>query len=412
VGAVERSVGRRRLPPESLDQPSEPPQTWCEEVEVLSLGAREIAAAVRVLARGDLARYHASRTSETTKFETELRSAMGVEHTLAVNSGTSALICALVGAGIGPGDEVLVPAYTWVSTAAAPLAVGAVPVLVEIDASLTIDPVDIKRKITPNTKAIIPVHMINLVCDMDPIMAIAAEHGLVVIEDACQSIGVRYRGRRTGSIGHAGAFSFNQHKNIKSGEGGALLTNDERLFVRASMYHDVGHYERAGQMQSDEPLFVGVNFRMPELCAAILRPQLKRLDAQLDRRRRRRQMVLDALASTSWQFSISPHHDPADAVGLALSFDDPEEARRFGEVKGARRLIDTGRHLYPNWQSITSKQPSDPRRDPYASAARAIDYPPDACPETLEILARTCAVEVAPELPTAAFRVVLRRMGS
>ena len=178
------------------------------------------------------------------------------------------------------------------------------------------------------------------------------------------------------------------------------------------MYHDVGHYERAGQMETDEPLFVGVNYRMPELCAAILRPQLKRLDAQLDRRRKRRQMVLDTLASTSWQFSISPHHDPDDAVGLALSFDDPEEARRFGEVKGARRLIDTGRHLYPNWQSITSKQPSDPRRDPYASAARPIDYPPDACPETLDILTRTCAVEVAPELPTAAFRLVLKRMTS
>src|SRR5688572_5530374 len=127
---------------------------------MLSLGVREMAAALRVIARGDLNRYSARGVPETQRFENALRDKMGVEHALAVNSGTSALICALVGAGIGPGDEVLVPSYTWVSTAAAPLAVGAVPVLVEIDSSLTIDPTDIERKITPYTKAVIPVHML------------------------------------------------------------------------------------------------------------------------------------------------------------------------------------------------------------------------------------------------------------
>ena len=133
-----------------------------------SIGAREMAAAIRVLAGGQLARY-GSGASETERFEAALRTKVGVSHALGVNSGTSALICALVGAGIGPGDEVLVPAYTWVSTAAAPLAVGAIPVLVDIDLSLTMDPVDIKRKITGRTKAIIPVRMLNLVCNMDAI---------------------------------------------------------------------------------------------------------------------------------------------------------------------------------------------------------------------------------------------------
>ncbi|HEY4418166.1 MAG TPA: DegT/DnrJ/EryC1/StrS family aminotransferase [Pseudonocardia sp.] len=371
---------------------------------------REMAAAVRVLARNDLARYSGGGASETARFESELGRMLGVEHALAVNSGTSALIGALVGAGIGPGDEVLVPAYTWVATAAAPLAVGAVPVLVEIDDSLTMDPADLARKITPHTRAVIPVHMLNLVCDMDAIMKAAADHDLVVIEDTCQAIGVRHHGRRVGSIGHVGAFSFNQHKNITSGEGGAVVTNDRRIFARAAMHHDVGSYERPGWIET-EALFPGVNHRMPELSAAVLRPQLAALDAQLDRRRERRRMVLDRVASGSWTGVTSArHHDEADAVGLALTFDDPAQARKFGEVRGARRLIESGRHVYTNWQSVIAKRSFHPRFDPHAWAHREIDYGPDACPATLEILARTCSVELAPEVPTPAFRFLTRSM--
>ncbi len=296
---------------------------------MLAIGIREAAAALRVLAKGDLARYSTSKASQTEQFERELAVAMGSETTLAVNSGTSALICALVGAGIGPGDEVLVPAYTWVSTAAAPLAVGAIPILVDIDESLTIDPIDIKRKITNATRAIMPVHMLNLACDMNAIMAIADESDLVVIEDACQAIGVSYQGKRLGTIGDAGAFSFNQQKNIKCGEGGALLTNSSRIYGRARMYHDVGSYERRDQFDVDEPVFVGINARMPELSAAVLRPQLRRLDAQIELRQKRRSMILERLHDLPGQeFHVSPHHDPESAVGIAISFDDPAQAER------------------------------------------------------------------------------------
>ncbi len=368
----------------------------------------EIAAAVQVLTTGHLARYGASGTSRTDRFETELAEAMEVQHALAVNSGTSALIAALVGAGIGPGDEVLVPAYTWVSTAAAPLAVGAVPVLVEIDESLTMDPADLRAKITPHTKAVIPVHMLNLVCNMDAIMAIAAEHELVVIEDACQAIGVRYKGRRTGSIGHAGAFSFNQHKNITSGEGGALVTNDERIYTRASMYHDVGSYTRDHWSPSDEPLFVGVNYRMPELSAATLRPQLKRLDRQLERRARRRQVVADELSGRRG-LRPSPHHDPSSAVALTVLFDDPDEARCFGTNRGVNRLIETGRHVYANWQSVLGRRSFDTRMDPYRWAHRDFGLTENSCPRTLDILARTCSVSMAPEVPFPVVRHAVRR---
>lgn len=375
----------------------------------MSIGPREIGAAVGVLAAGDLSRYSSRGPSRTTRLEREMTSWFGVEHALAVNSGTSALICALVGAGIGPGDEVLVPAYTWVSTAAAALAVGAVPVLVEVDESLTMDPIHLAERLTPSSRAVIPVHMINLVCDMDAIMALAQDRQLVVIEDACQAIGVRYHGRPVGSIGHIGAFSFNQHKNLKSGEGGAVLTNDRRVFERASMYHDVGSYERE-EFASDEPLFVGVNLRMPELCAAVLRPQLRRLQALIDKLRTHREIVVEALSSSAYSCRLGPHNDPDDAVGLVITFDDPEEASRFGQNRGARRLLDTGRHVYTNWQSIAARRTAHAALDPYAWAARPIEFDEHSCPRTLDILGRTCTVELAPEIPTPAFRLLARRM--
>ena len=171
-------------------------------------GFRELINLGRVIASGRLMHHGEGYDSFTTRFELQLKNKIGVKHALTVNSGTSALVVALVAAGIGPGDEVLVPAYTWVSTAAAPLAVGAVPILVDIDETLTMDPEDIKRKITPNTKAVIPVHMLNLACDMDRILSIAKHNRLVVIEDACQAIGVSYKGKRLGSIGDSRSLQF------------------------------------------------------------------------------------------------------------------------------------------------------------------------------------------------------------
>lgn len=374
--------------------------------------ARGMAATVRVLGRGELSRYGSTGASEVTRLESELQDVIGVRHALAVNSGTSALVAALIGAGIGPGDEVLVPAYTWVSTAAAPLAVGAVPVLVEVDRSLTMDPADLARKITPQSRAVIPVHMQNLVCDMDPIMSLAATHGLTVIEDTCQAVGLRYRGRRVGSIGHAGCFSFNQYKNIRSGEGGALLTDDDTLFERAAMYHDVGSFTRPGFATDDSNLIVGVNLRMPELSAAVLRPQLDTLDTQLRRRRRHHRIMLDTLPSGPGAPRPVPHHDPAWAAGLAVTFDGPDgeaDAVAFAARRGVRRLSDTGRHVYTNWRSIRARNPVHPRADPYREAAREIDYGPDACPATLDILARTCVVDLSPEMPTPAFRLLAAR---
>ena len=367
---------------------------------------------VRVLLRGELARYSTDRDSEASQFERELARELGVERALGLNSGTSALICALIGVGVGPGDEVLVPAYTWVSSAASVLAVGAIPILVEIDRSLTMDPADIERKITSHTKAIIPVHMQNMPSDMDAIMAIAKRRGLMVIEDACQAVGVTYKGRALGAIGDAGAFSYQQYKNIYSGEGGALVTNDARIFTRARMYHDVGSYTRQEKLDGVEPLFAGVNLRMPELSAAILRPQLKLLPGKIEHLKTHRRLALGRLANSSYakRFTISPHHDEPSAAGLAVYFEDPEQARAFAAgSRGVTRLIDTGRHVYTNWESLKAKRPAHPSLDPWSWAHRPVEFTPETCPKTLEILARTCLIPLRLEMPTLVYRAWLLR---
>lgn len=363
------------------------------------VGIREMIAVNRVLARGQLLRYRGGENGFTDRFETALSKKIGVKHSLAVNSGTSALIAALVGAGIGPGDEVLVPAYTWVATAAAPLAVGAVPILVDIDETLTMDPNDIERKITPYTKAILPVHMLNLVCNMDAITRIAKRHRLLVIEDACQAVGLTYKGQRVGSIGDAGAFSFNQYKNLNSGEGGAVLTNNDRIFARARMYHDVGSYTRQYEFEGNEPMFAGVNFRVSEVTGAILNAQLPRLDPLIARLRKRRNIMANVLSKAK-TFRVSPHNDPENAAGLSIIFDRKSEAEAF--VKGRRgveRPIDMGRHVYTNWIPILTQKTFDERMNPYRWAKREIDYPAEMCARSLDILSRTCRVALGNQFP-------------
>jgi dTDP-4-amino-4,6-dideoxygalactose transaminase len=370
----------------------------------MGIGPREIVAVGTTLARGQLARYGGNGPSVTARFERELAEYTGATHALATNSGTSALTCGLVGLGIGPGDEVLVPAYTFVASAASVLGAGAVPVTVDIDDSLMIDPDDVRRKITDRTRAIMPVHMLNLVCDMDALMSIADEFGLFVVEDAAQAAGARYKGRAVGTIGHAGAFSFNQQKNLKSGEGGALLTDDARVYTRASMFHDVGNYMRGNESVSDEPLFAGYNLRMSELTSSVLRPQLRRLDRLMATRRRRRRYVLDALAGHP-DITPVPHHDPDAAVGVAFRCSSPEQALQLQEARGVFRLFDTGRHVHTNWEPVLVRRSHHPSIDPWGWAYGSADAAPAAaCPNAADILQRSCAVTIDPEIPTPLFR--------
>ncbi|HDH99540.1 MAG TPA: DegT/DnrJ/EryC1/StrS family aminotransferase, partial [Firmicutes bacterium] len=216
------------------------------------------------------------------EFEEKFASYQDARFGITTTSGTTALQIALTAAGVGAGDEVIVPPYTFVATATAVLAVNAIPVFADVDRdTLNLDPEAVREAITEKTKAIIPVHFAGYPADMDELKGIAQEHGLVIIEDACHAWGTDYKGRKVGAIGSMGAFSFQASKNITSSEGGIILTDDEELADLCRSYSNCG---RGKDRPWYEHYILGGNYRMTEFQAAILLCQLGRLDDQVTRR--------------------------------------------------------------------------------------------------------------------------------
>lgn len=372
-----------------------------------NIGVQEWLAAGQAILSGNIYRYKdGAHFSEG--FERRLGETLGSQYALTVNSGTAALVCALAAAGIGPGDEVLVPAYTWMATAAAPVMVGAVPVLVDIDETLTIDPDDIERKITPYTKAIIPVHMINLPCAMDRIMAIAKKHNLLVIEDACQAVGVPYKDGYCGAIGDAGAFSFNSYKNMNIGEGGALVTNSGALYARARNYHDLGAAIRGHEETFNQAPFVGHNMRVTELQTAMLDVQLSKLMPMIARLKTRRAAMAQVFEASG--LKLAPHNDSANAVSLVVLFDTADQAIEFGKRPQVTRIMDSSKHIYTNWEAILAKRTFHEKMNPWAWAHREIDYSPQSCARSLDILSRACRVALGQRYPTPLVRIAAQRL--
>ena len=361
------------------------------------IGKEEAEAASRIIESGRLFRYLDGEDSETSQFEKTWAERIGVKYAIAVSSGTAALTSGLVGLGIGPGDEVIVPAYTFMATATSALSVGAVPVPAEVDESLTLDPADVRRKITPRTKAIVPVHMVGLPCDMEAIMAIAEEHNLLVLEDVAQAAGGSFKGRALGSIGHAGAFSFNYYKLISCGEGGALTTNDHKTYLDALIFHDSGTVSRGDVV--DTPYFAGGNFRINEILSAILRVQETRLDGILSALRAEKYRLMDELADVN-SCQLNPVHDPQGdcASVLGLLFEDEDKAVHFADRLseagfGAGRPIDLDRHVYAKWTPLlTGHGAHHPGRDPLQQSD--VVYSEDMCPRTLSLLSRTVHLQM------------------
>ncbi|MBN1874944.1 MAG: DegT/DnrJ/EryC1/StrS family aminotransferase [Anaerolineae bacterium] len=383
------------------------------------MGQEEVDAVRRVIESGQLFRYLGGNESESGRFEAEWASKIGTRYAVAVTSGTAALITGLVGMGIGPGDEVIVPAYTFMATALGPLAVGAVPVIAEVDTSLTIDPADVERKITPRTKAIIPVHMVGLPCNMDAIMDIARRHTLKVLEDACQADGGSYGGKRLGSIGDAGAFSFNHYKIMTCGEGGALVTDNREIYERALIVHDGGCAFRDHASGITTPFFAGMNFRINEILSAILRVQLARLDGMLDAMLTEKRLMMQALEGTG-DFVFNPIHDVEGDCGttLGMLFQTPGRMREVLanlEAAGvaASTPIDSGKHVYTNWDPILNKMGSHhPDLNAYHLAKGSVDYSADMCPKTLDYLARTIFLYTNPARSPAELDVMIEKVKS
>ena len=245
-------------------------------------GKEEMEAAVEVLKSGYLFRYGDEKDPKFLKKVFTLEKAFaqysGSSHALATSSGTSSLVVSAVALGLKPGDEVIVPAYTFVASYSSLIFLGLVPVLAEIDESLCIDPSDIEHRITARTKAIMPVHMLGNPCDMDRIMTIAKKHSLFVLEDCCQAAGASYKGKKVGTIGNIGAFSLNIFKTINSGDGGLVITNDSDLYEIAFGMHDQGHKPNRTGVEVGNRKLLGLNFRISELSAAVALAQLGKLD--------------------------------------------------------------------------------------------------------------------------------------
>ncbi len=371
------------------------------------LGEEERAAVLEVLEHRSLFRYYGpDLLGRVAAFEDEVADALGAARAVATSSGTAALRVALAALGVGCGDEVIVPASTFIATVNAVVTMGAVPVFAEIDGSLGIDPADVEAKTTERTRAVIPVHLENVACEMDPLLDVARRHDIAMLEDAAQSMGATYRGRALGTMGDLGAFSLQLSKNVTTGEGGFVTTNDGDLYVRAARYQDQGGQfvtQHGGERGTElgEP-FVGENLRMAELAGAIARVQLTRLPTILDAMRAARDRIEAKVGSVA---GLRPRHvpDPEGAGGSSLTWftNDADGASRMVEAllaEGvpAMRSYD-GRPVYAN-PAILSRRTASGKGGPWNCAEHPtqVEYRMGMCPRSEDLLARSVIVPIGP----------------
>ncbi len=410
----------------------------------MEIGDEERKEVLEVLDRKYLFRYYGPEDfpSKVRQLELDFADLIGTKHALAVNSCTSALISSLVAVGVGPGDEVLVPGYTFFASAASILGAKAIPIIVEVDDSLTIDPRDMEAKITDKTKAVIAVHMRGAPCDLDSIMAIAKKHGIKVIEDVAQACGGTYRMRnadcgmrienpgegtkdlnselrnpksqirRLGGFGDINAFSLQYHKIITSGEGGIVTTNDPMLYDRAQAYHDTAacwRPDRYGLPRYEGEVFPGVNFRMSELTGAVALAQVRKLDGLLARMRANKKRIKDQISDLPG-LTFRRLNDPEGdtAITLVMFMPDSSITARFSEALqaegiGAECIFDKGIpdwHVYAHWKHIIEKVSATSEGCPYTCPfyGKEVEYSQDMCPNTLAYLSRSIQIDIPPQM--------------
>ena len=230
------------------------------------------------------------------ELEKEVCKTFGSKYAQLTSSGTAALTTAMVALNIGAGDEVIMPTFTFVASFEAILSVGAIPVLVDVDETLTLDPEAVKAAITPRTKCVMPVHMCGSMADLDALKTICDEHDLILLEDACQAIGGTYKGKKLGTIGHAGTFSFDFVKTITCGEGGVIMTDREEVYVKSDGYTDHGHDHKGADRGADLHPFIGYNYRISELHAAVGLAQIRKLDTFLAIQKKNQGLLKDILS--------------------------------------------------------------------------------------------------------------------
>lgn len=276
---------------------------------------------------------------KAAEFEKTLCEKTGAGYAHLCSSGTAALITALAACGVGAGDEVIIPPFTFVASFEAVISVGAVPVFCDIDDTLCMDPDALGRAVTDRTRAVVPVHMCGAMARIDEIQAFCRSKGLILIEDACQSLGASFKGRALGTFGRAGCFSFDAVKTVTCGEGGGIVTDSEAVYLAADQYADHGHDHLGGPDRgADDHPIIGTNFRISELNAAVGLAQLNKLDRIIATQRKNKQAIKDAMAPLPGvSFRNLPDPDGDSATFLTFFLEDEDRARIM-----ARRLADNG----------------------------------------------------------------------
>jgi 8-amino-3,8-dideoxy-alpha-D-manno-octulosonate transaminase len=327
------------------------------------IGAEEKAEVNQVLDQGFIFRYNfdgvRNNVWKAREMESMLCDRMQTKHAHLVSSGTSALCTALTAMGVGAGDEVIVPTFTFVASVEAVVSLGAIPVFADVDETLCLSAASIEKAITPRTKAINVVQMCGAMADMDAILAVAKKHKLLVLEDACQAIGGSYKGKPLGSIGDAGCFSFDSVKTITCGEGGGIITNNETIYKNAHMYSDHGHDHVGNDRGAESHPIMGLNYRLSDLNAAMGVAQLRKLDDMIAVQRKNKATLKNALAQFA-EISFRHLPDPdGDQAGF-LTFMLPTEARtveinqklKEAGIDGCFYWYVNNWHYIKNWPQI------------------------------------------------------------
>jgi dTDP-4-amino-4,6-dideoxygalactose transaminase len=288
-------------------------------------------------------------------FEREFAAYTGAKFCQSTSSGTSTLLISLRALGVGAGDEVIVPTYTFIASYGAAIFLGAVPVLTDIDESLCMDPEDVEAQITPRTKAIMPVHILGNPCDMDAVMHVANRHGIPVVEDCCQACGASYKGTKVGRFGQLGGFSLNVFKTITAGDGGMLITDDQALFDHAFGMQDQGYRKKDGLLDIVPPSVLGLNFRINELTGALALAQLRKLDRILSTLRVKKRKLKERIGGLPGvRFRRLNDEDGECATVLTVIFDSAERAAQVSRALDTITVDLSGWHVYSNMDQINS----------------------------------------------------------
>ncbi len=374
----------------------------------------EINAALRVLrSRSPFRYYGVDLQGEVQAFETEFAAFLGVSHCLATNSGTGALHTALAALGVGPGQEVIVPAYLWVSVVAAVVNLGAIPVLADIDDTFCMDAASLELKLTPRTSGVIFVHMSGAPGDVAAIRQVTERHGLFLLEDCAQCAGGSIAGKRVGTFGDMAIFSFQMNKNMTSGEGGCLVTNDARLYNRAVACHDTGYARGSDGRALFEDLDLclwGRGYRLDEMRAAILRVQLRKLPTVIQHMNRSKYRIRQAVEAYPG-IHLRKIADPKGDTGsfLVTTYPSPEIATRINQAlraegivtlpQGVNNIVMTqwGLHIYYNIPSLVQKTGVDTRNSPWSLAENKdsrTEYGKGTCPVADGLFERTILLAI------------------